>query len=88
MKLRHLLSVPLFSNVYLTIYHFKDTSKTLMPFIRLPLTDLIVCLFVRFVSLLVGSGPCDTFDSPCLASGDQFTCADVELFVFESPLLS
>ena len=35
---------------------------------------------------LYNSGPCDTFDSPCLASGDQFTCADLELYVFESPL--
>jgi hypothetical protein len=32
------------------------------------------------------SGECETFDSPCLASADQVTCVDCELFGFESPL--
>ena len=32
------------------------------------------------------SGECDTFDSPCLASAEQFHCTDCELYSFESPL--
>lgn len=34
------------------------------------------------------SGKCDTFNSPCLASEEEFTCFSCELFAFESTSVS
>jgi len=31
------------------------------------------------------SGPCETFNSPCLASEESFQCMSCELFVLQSP---